>query len=267
MEAKEAAAALAQAADALTQAIKTQAIKDTKDLGPLYQLAVGLSAVAGRMEAKEAAAAFTQAIKDTKDPDALQVLAVGLSAVAGRMEAKEAADALTQAIGETKDPADSQTLMEGLSMLAGRLRPTEVAQVAASVIQAMAGMPEQPTGRISELGLAALLSTAFPLEVSTRAVSLTSAGLGDPLTALPFLVAAAEPLPCRLSTTQLVELLKMPGCVGNARRVVLGHLGHRYRRHFADVWEFVRFAQEQRLGLDFTTPPQRPEDAAAARAR
>jgi hypothetical protein len=30
---------------------------------------------------------------------------------------------------------------------------------------------------------------------------------------------------------------------------------------FADQWEFVRFATEQRFGLDFTSPPQRPEPA------
>jgi hypothetical protein len=82
--------------------------------------------------------------------------------------------------------------------------------------------------------------------------------------ALALLLPAAEPPPCRLSTQQLVELLKMPTCLGEARRVVLDQLGHRYRRHFADAWEFVRFAKEQHLDdLDFISPPQRPETAAA----
>ena len=93
------------------------------------------------------------------------------------------------------------------------------------------------------------------------------AGTGQPLIALAPLIPAAEPLPCRLSTQQLVELLKMPTCVGPARRVVLDHLGNRYKCIFTDVWEFVRFAKEQRLDdLDFTSPPQRPnQDAAPAR--
>jgi hypothetical protein len=47
--------------------------------------------------------------------------------------------------------------------------------------------------------------------------------------------------------------------VDQARRVVLEQLENRYRRPFADHWEFVRFAQQQNLGLDFTTPPRRPE--------
>jgi hypothetical protein len=79
---------------------------------------------------------------------------------------------------------------------------------------------------------------------------------------LAFLVIAAEPLPYRLSSRQVVELLKMPPSVGAARRVVLDHLGDRYQRQFADAWEFVRFAKEQGLDLDFTSPPRRPDSPA-----
>jgi hypothetical protein len=52
--------------------------------------------------------------------------------------------------------------------------------------------------------------------------------------------------------------------VGAARRAVLDQLGNRYHRTFADQWEFVRYAREQRLGLDFTTPPKRPTLGIAA---
>jgi hypothetical protein len=68
-----------------------------------------------------------------------------------------------------------------------------------------------------------------------------------------------EPFPCRLTTQELVELLKMPTCLGEARRIVLDHLGNRYHRHFVNHWAFVRFATEQNLNLDFTTPPKRPD--------
>jgi hypothetical protein len=68
---------------------------------------------------------------------------------------------------------------------------------------------------------------------------------------------AAEPLPCRFTTQQLVNLLKMPTCVGEARTVLLGQLAHRYKRPFADVWEFVEWAQKHEPGLGFTTPPKR----------
>jgi hypothetical protein len=65
----------------------------------------------------------------------------------------------------------------------------------------------------------------------------------------------------------LVDLLKQPLCVGEARRLVLDQLQRHYQRPFADQWDFVRFAQEQNLGLDLKTPPRRsaPPTADAAR--
>jgi hypothetical protein len=80
----------------------------------------------------------------------------------------------------------------------------------------------------------------------------------SPLADLPFRPGASAPLPCRLSPQDLVGLLKMPTCFGEARKVVLKHLGNRYSRVFANHWEFVRFAQEQHLDLDLTSPPKRP---------
>jgi len=50
----------------------------------------------------------------------------------------------------------------------------------------------------------------------------------------------------------------MPTYFGNARGIVLKHLGNRYGRRFANHWEFVGFAKEQQMDLDFTTPPKRP---------
>ena len=96
---------------------------------------------------------------------------------------------------------------------------------------------------------------------TAAAIVAFPAGPGPPFTT--FYIPAAEPPPCRLSTQQLVELLKMPPCIGEVRRVVLDRLGDRYHRPFGDVWEFVRFAKEQHLDLDFTSPPIRPEAVAA----
>jgi hypothetical protein len=71
--------------------------------------------------------------------------------------------------------------------------------------------------------------------------------------------APRKPLPCRLTTQAHVELLKMPTCFGAARQVVLNHLGNRYGRRFVNHWEFVRYAREQHLDLNLTTPPKRPD--------
>jgi hypothetical protein len=61
-----------------------------------------------------------------------------------------------------------------------------------------------------------------------------------------------EPLPPQA----LVDLLKHPLCVGEARRLVLDQLQRHYKRPFTDQWDFVHFAEENNLGLDLTSPPQ-----------
>lgn len=57
----------------------------------------------------------------------------------------------------------------------------------------------------------------------------------------------------------LVELLKHPFCVGEARRAVLDALEFAYSRKFKDQWDFVEFAQKQQLQLDLLSPPKRPD--------
>jgi hypothetical protein len=87
---------------------------------------------------------------------------------------------------------------------------------------------------------------------------MVGTGAGGPLAALPFLPAARAPFPCRLETQDLVNLLKLPTRVHPIRRVILDQLGNRYGRRFDSQWDFVRYAQECQLNLDFTTPPRRP---------
>jgi hypothetical protein len=54
------------------------------------------------------------------------------------------------------------------------------------------------------------------------------------------------------------DLGRLKTCYDEARKVVLKHLGNRYGRTFANHWEFVHYAQDHHLDLDFTTPPKRP---------
>jgi hypothetical protein len=42
------------------------------------------------------------------------------------------------------------------------------------------------------------------------------------------------------------------------RKLVCNRLDNGYHRVFANYWDFVRYAKEQRLDLDFTKPPKRP---------
>jgi hypothetical protein len=108
--------------------------------------------------------------------------------------------------------------------------------------------------------LSAVLDGGQRLEhVRTVAAAVGQLGEGRGLPgALALLSPAAEPIPRRFTDQELVELLKQPLCVGPARRAVLDQLEHYHGRKFADQWDFVRYAEEQKLGLDFTSPPRRP---------
>jgi hypothetical protein len=79
------------------------------------------------------------------------------------------------------------------------------------------------------------------------------------LSGLATLLQASQPPPCRFSTQELVDLLKMPTCVGPARNVVLRLLGQKCNRHFADQWEFVDYAEKHLPDIDLKSPSQRPQ--------
>jgi hypothetical protein len=278
MKAKDAAAVTAQAVTILVQAMKdAQAKQDSpfrsRDLSALAQ---GLSAVAARMEPKDAAQAATALVQASKDPllwlpgtwateklAALHQLALALSAVAARMDAKDAVTTLVQVMKGANEPGPLNAAAQGLSTAAARMEAEDLAR-------AMNDTKDPGVLNALAQGLSAVLSADPPVDLPSRSATAAAAvafpaGTGQPLTALALLIPAVEPPPHRLSTQQLVELLKMPPFVGEARRVVLDQLGNRYHRTFADVWEFVRFAEEQKLGLDLTSPPKRPAALAAER--
>jgi hypothetical protein len=287
MEPRESSRVCAQAGAALIQAMA----KTTGSDDPCT-LAQGLSALASRLqptEAAQAAAILTQTMAKTADDQALFWLADGLSAVAGRMEPEEAAAALNRAIAKTTDPGALGRLAWRPREAATRLEPREPAQAAATLIQAVAKTAHPDVSReldkhlqpVLDLpgvddsksrvaretvklaqDLSAVLTGVDRPELSRRWAGVLAmvgplAGTGQPLVAPATLGPTLQPPPCRLSTPELVELLKQSTCVGLARRVLLDQLQNRYRRPFADQWAFVRFAQEQNLGLDFTSPPKR----------
>jgi hypothetical protein len=112
-------------------------------------------------------------------------------------------------------------------------------------------------------GLTAILNGCTRPERSRRAVAVAGvvgafAGTGCPAASLALLGPAVEPVPCSLSTQQLVDLLKQPTCHDPARRVVLDYLEYRYHRPFRNHWEFVAYAREKLPDVDLTTPPKRP---------
>jgi hypothetical protein len=273
------------------------------------ELARGLATVAARLEAKEAAATLTQAMNKTTDPNALRVLAAGLTAVATRLEPKEAAEArgqaaaaLTRAMSQTTDRDRLAVLMQGVVAVAALLEPKEAKEAAANIIQAMSQTTDSlvmaalaqslvpvaaqldskeaqeaatiitqaltKANAANELGaLVQSLAAVLTRESSDRRLQRfrsvpSSIGLMTSPAALPLALAVLaptlEPPPEPVPAQVLVEVLKDPLCVGTARRAVLDVLGTRYQRTFTDQWDFIRFANEQQLGLDLSSPPKRP---------
>jgi hypothetical protein len=240
-----------------------------------------VSAVATRLEPKHAAIVadtFTQAMAKATLPQSLGGLAEVLAALATRLEPNDASrlcaqasDTLIQAMVRT-NPGLLPWLSRGLLAVAVRLSPEDRAQAADNLIQNMTKTTDPNALRELAGGLSAILTPVEPAQLSLRAAAVGSA-VGLPAgtclayATLGLLGPALEPLPSRLSTRELVELLKRPTCIGQARRVILDQLETRYRSKFADHWAFVRFAQERNLGLDFTSPPKRLASAAADRGR
>jgi hypothetical protein len=249
----------------------------------------GVATLAERMPRRRAselcgraARASSRALAAEKDPEGCASLARALAAVAARLSPEDALTArrplvdtlsrieapdtlddrrfhLTMAVAclvSAADDAEGRDIARALAFAVCALR--QVNQFTLDTERGVGPGVLPPGGRVLDV----LLTDTGREEVRRRASAAASvAGLAGapPFTALAAPGSAGDPLPCRLSTAALVELLKMPTCFGRARQVVLKHLGNRYGRSFANQWEFVRFAQQQRLNLDFTTPPQRPD--------
>jgi hypothetical protein len=247
-------------------------MSQTKDPWSLQELARSLSAVAARLEAPDAArrcavaaGRLTQAMDTATNSNALQPLAQGLSAVTVHLEPADADRAAHSLTVVTRKPANANDLpwlaLAGAA-LAARLGPPDAARSAHTLTLAISSTNDSRVSSLLLVGLSEVLTQPAGPDLSARSGALLAAvglpaGGGSPLAGLAGLAPALEPRPCRLSTPDLVGLLERPVCIGSARRVVLDQLENRYHRPFADPWEFVHFAQEQGLGLNFDTPSQR----------
>jgi hypothetical protein len=204
-----------------------------------------------------------QALSSSPDKQrdvALTLAQVGIqdAALAGK-----AAATLSQAMSQTTNQFELQFLAQGLAAVAAQMEPKEAAGTAAALTRAMSRTTNPQALRDPAQGLSAVLLRQDALRSVQRrhgvagAVGVLSAP-GSVLGAPALLQPALEPLPPPLPAQTLVDILKQPLCVGEARRLVLDQLQRHYQRPFADQWDFVRFAQERQLPLDLTTPPQRP---------
>lgn len=176
-----------------------------------------------------------------------------------RYDAAQTAEKLTQTIKKTRHPYALGHLARATVPLVGRPQPPERARASGETIRVLARVVRETRNVPARSFLAPAQSCCVALSAGVAVMG----GADCPLLPLALLPTAAESLPCRLSTQQLIELLKLPACTvpactGAARRVVLDHLGNRYQWTFTDEWDFVRFARKQ-PGLDLSSPPAAPD--------
>jgi hypothetical protein len=264
LEPAEAARLSAEAARTLTLALATETFRR-------YDLARALGAVAARLEPAAAgpvAQRLTEALGTEQDLSTRFQLAEALGAVAARLEpaesarlSAESARALADALGKAAFPTRALG-GEAPGVVAARLEFAEAAALARPLADALGKEPGSE-GRYKLAQAIRVVATRIdPAEAAPRSL-LVARAAGSWLSPSPhvgnaaILLKAAEPLPCRFTTQQLVDLLKMPTCSGQARTVILELLANRYKRPFADIWEFVEWAQHHEPSLDFTSPPRR----------
>jgi hypothetical protein len=176
---------------------------------------------------------------------------------------------LADALAKETDLSARSSLAEALGAVATQLEPAEAVALERSLSDALAKETVAFARTAQARALRTVATRLDPVDAAQRTL-LAARTVVSRLSPSPHLGSAAillqavEPLPCRFTPQQLVDLLKMPTCVGEARTIILEQLGNRYKRPFADVWEFVEWAQQQEPGLDFTSPPKRNPLALAA---
>jgi tRNA A-37 threonylcarbamoyl transferase component Bud32 len=263
----EAREAVAHLAGAMTR---------TTDPYALRELVKGLAVIAARLEPGEAAvvcdqAAATLSRASEQGTQIAQPLGFHKEELAALMPylspkaAREAGATVGQALSRKMLPSQWEALTKGLAASARHLEPNEAREMALLLMQSVSQQDHvaepRPLMPLTQ-ALAAALRREDPWRTgSPRFSLLTAVGAGTapaaPLVAPALLGPALEPAPPPLPAQVLVDLLKSPFCIGEARRLVLEQLTRHYQRPFADQWDFVRYAEENKLPLDLLSPPSR----------
>jgi serine/threonine protein kinase len=236
-------------------------------------LGKGLAALVDRLAPADAARVCVPAaqrlaasLEQRTDESFRRLYAESLAAVVMHIDAADAVPICRKAIQSIRqalanDPTTLSKLFyyQAMASLLGSIDPEEARQIARDMAN---WIGSATMSYYSAAGLAfdevldcALSETPHSQDWRQKTV-IKPASARETTTGVPTM-PARQPPTCRLTTQELVELLKMPTCYGEARKVILKHLGHRYGRRFADHWEFVEYARSHDLKLDFTTPPVR----------
>jgi tRNA A-37 threonylcarbamoyl transferase component Bud32 len=235
---------------------------------PLSQSVVGqaLAAVTARLAPNvieehcgPALATLLLAMADPKNARFLPMFVPGVEALAVRLKSTDTTGTLLQAMNRTLEPARLKKFAQAIARISLHLTPKDASRVRVELVSAFARMLAGTTKDVDpgEIRTALLEALTDPAAARRHAEYVTLAVGVASVSSPGILQPAFQPTSWRSGNQELVEMLKSPLITGTARRLVLDQLEGRYDRKFADQWDFIRFAKEQKLDLDLTTPPRR----------
>lgn len=229
-----------------------------------------LDSSSGSRLLQSAAARVLAALEQENDPTVNYHLARAIATLADRLEPAIALPLVRRATVHTLATLDEQRdcnytihLSLSLAMLARHLQLAEQDMYLLRAILALTDdrivfvMPMESASPDTEALTDGLTRSSPSLFAQRLAAGFNSFTGLPPAALIANLARAAEPFSARFSDEFMVELLHRPIAVGPWRRAILDALGTRHRQYFRDQWDFVRYAQQQKLNLDFTAGPKR----------
>ena len=230
-----------------------QVLKIEKKSNSIKELIDALRVIAPHLEALNAvpvAAAFTKALKSGRNSSSARS---GLFVITERLPKKEAEEVALTLMDEFIKPSAS---IGYLRIPLEVVRPLSPDNLFRKVVLFIEGMSQTKRFDRFIATFTLLLTDARHSQITSRARSMASL-LAKPQSASNFLMIKRylKPLSCRLTTQQLVDLLKMPTCIRDPKRIILSQLENRFGEKFHNHWDFVRYAKEKNLDLNFNSPP------------
>jgi hypothetical protein len=252
----------------------------TTNASALADLATALVLVADKLTAPQAqkwagAAAQLLVCEMGKNPESLALgrLAEQLAALAVKLEPQQAkqlagaaAQLLVARLGKPADPLfamlEAQPLAAGLAVLADKLEPQVGTELLVNQVGKTADYRARVALAMGLINVAKKLDSQQAQELNEAAAHLVITYLGintdyDELSGTHARVLGD--IIGKLDRQVLVNALKDPFCVTPARQIVLKELGRRAGQTFADLWEFVSWAEQHEPTLDLRTPWTMPK--------
>jgi hypothetical protein len=217
---------------------------------------------AGKQAATLAGHVVELTAKNTSPTDgiALSYLSRTLVALAGRVPAEQAgtlAGRIVELAGKVTHPDSLLALSRAFAALAGRVPAEQAGKQAARLAGRIGELAARRTDESLRALVLALAFASIPskrMETDTSRLVLRLASLSHRYGDDSIIVGALDRLLPLLGRDTILEALKSPGCAYHTRTAMVKHLGKRYNRSFAHVWELVDYLKDHAPELDLDSP-------------